>query len=259
VIKNYFFILLLTGIPCGLQGMQSKPTMTDLKIAIWKSNPSQVKNLIEKGIDINKIIPDADLVPLTFAIRSVTDDFSAKKQNVVKLLVNKGANINKQDKNRNTPLHYLCTAYTLEEMKERQPLENWEDDGDILPTEKNIADMMYYLVSKGADMSIVNNLGHTPYYYLDRSGSNELEKNNPAISRTFNKQMLKKVFADGDNAVKKHMLLSENYTEESSFNKLPGDMLNEIKTRYNQLSTSSPTAQLMRAEREAALEEEQQQ
>jgi len=88
-----------------------------------------IKRLLDLGYDINTVDTDTGSTPLHWAC-------SKSQQHAIRFLVERGANINAQNKRGFTPLHSLI-------INRVEPLAFW-------------------LIKKGADIRITNNEGHTP-------------------------------------------------------------------------------------------------
>ena len=99
---------------------------------------------IEYGGDVNKII-EGEKTLLHFAIEN-------RQLRILRMLINRGANLNHQDRYGRTPLHIALELYN-------DSINNDSDDGD----EKTVAKrMVALLVRNGADIYIEDNEGETP-------------------------------------------------------------------------------------------------
>jgi len=88
-----------------------------------------IKRLLDLGYEINAVDTDTGSTPLHWAC-------SKSQQHAIRFLVERGANINAQNRRGFTPLHSLI-------INRVEPLAFW-------------------LIKKGADIRITNNEGHTP-------------------------------------------------------------------------------------------------
>ncbi|KAL6054973.1 Ankyrin repeat containing Ras association (RalGDS/AF6) domain containing protein [Balamuthia mandrillaris] len=112
-----------------LQTRGTNKTNFELFKAAQSNDIKTIKRLLDLGADVNCIDFDTGSSPLHWAC-------AKSQQHAIRLLVERGANINAQNKRGLTPLHSLI-------INRVEPLALW-------------------LIKKGADIYITNNEGHTP-------------------------------------------------------------------------------------------------
>lgn len=108
----------------------AQPSRKNLFEACTKEDVSDLETIIKSGADLNALDPQSGSTPVGMAI--VFNNLAA-----VKLLIENGADINKQSKDGSTPLHtaaFFCRREILE-----------------------------YLLEQNPDPSIRNQYGQTPY------------------------------------------------------------------------------------------------
>jgi len=133
-------------------------TYTPLGMAVWALNPEMVDVLLEAGADANGFYADhADFKILHLAVAyigkaplershsiiSLTTEKKLRLQ-IVRSLVNYGAQVDSRDECQHTPLMVAC----------------WNGDSNL----------MEFLISKHADLNSVNCNGFTPLYFSSRRG-----------------------------------------------------------------------------------------
>ena len=106
--------------------------ISTIHLAAYLGDITKVQSFIEKGIDVNITRGPTDETSLHYAVKSRYGSVD-----VIKLLVDSGADINSRNRRGGTPLHYAA-RYSSKD------------------------DIFQLLVSKGADADIKNNLGQTP-------------------------------------------------------------------------------------------------
>ncbi|KAL2740342.1 hypothetical protein V1478_000483 [Vespula squamosa] len=114
--------------------------------------------LIELGTDVNGVIDSHENLkaPLHFA-----HDLS-----VVKLLIDKGANVNIKDKFNSTPLHYANHLSIVKCLVENGADINAKNNEGNTPLHTAVNfPIVEYLVEKGADVNIPNFRGYTPLHF----------------------------------------------------------------------------------------------
>jgi len=157
---------------------------------IRNNNLNKIKTYVEQGGDIHMIrdptedhTEDRDLFfgpytgynPLQYACVK-------NKPEIVKYLVDKGANVNSQDEVGSTPLHYSAES-SLEIVKylvNKGAYVNAQNNNDETPLhlaiEKTSLEIVKYLVDKGADVNTKNEEGLTPLHYACSYGTLEIVK-----------------------------------------------------------------------------------
>lgn len=228
--KKSTVLFVFIGFSCALQGMKlgtpldpmNPPQFSEFFKACLMGNLEKVKSWVEQqGADVNERGPILNASPLMM----VSADGNLP---MIEYLVSHGAKVNLTDEHGRTALHYACSDPKNEGI-----------------TDEDIAKIMYYLVVNGTDLSVKDQLGHTPYFYLGRS----LFRDPSMRYRNINTDIIRQVFVAGRS--NKYMFL-HNPGEGSTLRWLGTDPISEIKRRYVDLS---PEAQLMKAEQQAAVEE----
>jgi len=110
-------------------------------IALKEGNVGSIRNLLEKGVNVNEELEDGNMPLLVFVSECNNKTFF----NCLKLLTDKGADVNIKNNEGLTPLHYLTSC----------PL-----SGEIVVKSAEL------LVSKGADVNCKNSKGQTPLHLL---------------------------------------------------------------------------------------------
>ena len=144
--------------------------------AIRLNNIREVKNHMPTGIDLNTINEDGS-TPLH---RAIEGDWNTERKTenleIIRLLIDKGADVNVKDDNENTPLH-LSTNRKISELLIGQGADvNAKDYSGGTPLHSIIfnedKDLVALLITNGADLNSMNEDGQTPLDYLS---SEELE------------------------------------------------------------------------------------
>jgi ankyrin repeat protein len=118
-----------------------------LRSFVLQGNKEKLEELIARGADVNIKLQQWGMSLLHMAV-------AKGPQDIVLLLINKGARVNARDNNGRTPLHYLAGAQAQINKLVRDP------------------DMVTILVNHGADINAVDNSGLTPLHYaVSASGS----------------------------------------------------------------------------------------
>lgn len=133
-------ILLIYGLP--LDGVNDEG-YTPLHSAILLGYPKIIPFLLERGANVNTKCKSLGMTPL---MEAVEGDFPQTVRNI-ELLLSKGAKINAQCKYGWTALHIACR--------------------------NNDYDSIVCLIQRGADISIVNKDGHTPFGNCLRSAKDD--------------------------------------------------------------------------------------
>lgn len=114
--------------------------------------------LIELGTDVNGVIDSFDDLK---APLHLTRDLP-----VVKLLIDKGANVNITDKFKSTPLHYANHLSIVKYLVENGADINAKNNEGNTPLHTAVNfPIVEYLVEKGADVNIPNFKGYTPLHF----------------------------------------------------------------------------------------------
>ena len=79
-----------------------------------------------------------------FCMHAVMGKKAIKLIELMELLIKNGADVNSQNKHKETPLHYLC----------------WQN------TNKEMIEVIKFLIEKGADVNSQDKYGRTPLHYL---------------------------------------------------------------------------------------------
>ncbi|KAI4491033.1 hypothetical protein M0802_010536 [Mischocyttarus mexicanus] len=126
--------------------------------AIYSHNIQLQALLIELGTDVNGIIDSHDDLK---APLHLTYDIS-----IIKLLIDKGANVNIKDKYGCTPLHYLRNISVAKCLVENgADIHAKNNDGDTPLHAAAHFLIVEYLIEKGADVNIPNKNGYTPLHF----------------------------------------------------------------------------------------------
>ena len=180
---------------------------TDIKTAITNGDLVLLKSMIEGNKDLLESRIDTYFTPLNFAsLEGKTD--------IVKYLVDKGADINTRDREGSIPLQNAAIKGYLDIviiLVEKGSDVNYKDDNDVTPLHfacmsgnyelvKYLIDnganvravskagrepifeaawggnleMIKFLESKGSDLKGINSNGNTPLHFASRNGSKEL-------------------------------------------------------------------------------------
>lgn len=105
--------------------------ISTIHLAAYLGDVTKVEGFIEKGVDVNIARGPKDDTPLHYAVKSRSGSVD-----VIKLLVDSGADVNARNTSGDTPLHYAAKY--------------------------DRKDIFQLLVSKGADVVIKNDRGRTP-------------------------------------------------------------------------------------------------
>jgi ankyrin repeat protein len=136
---------------------------TDMKsyIAAWKTthadNFATLNLLVEKGVDPNVIVYERDTTKLMLV---ATNNDVAGVKSLIRL---PGIDVNKPDKYGETPLHFTTDPNVTRILVEAGANINAIDSNGNTPIMMagKSPDAIRYLVSKGADLTVVNKHNHT--------------------------------------------------------------------------------------------------
>jgi len=128
--QNKLALLQETHLKHNQRMLQSKEQANwELFKACQRNDIATIKRLLDLGYEVNCTDTDTGSTPLHWAC-------SKSQQHAIRFLVERGANINAQNKRGITPLHSLII--------------------------NRIEPLAFWLIKKGADINITNNEGHTP-------------------------------------------------------------------------------------------------
>jgi hypothetical protein len=223
--KKMMLVALFVGFACNLQGM-SREDYVEFFEACAEGNVSSVRDWVEnRRADVNFVRNQyaREGSPLFCALYNGNIP-------VAKYLIDKGADVNfVLFSSKETPLHraFLITS---------------EKNSD-----KQIAEIIYSLVSHGANVNAKDARGETPYaaYLNSKSSSEEY----PQFGSVVNENAIRAAFAKG----KKQDVLLSSPGDDSSLSQLPQDTLNEIRKRHARLQENNYLQQLLEAKRNAEL------
>ncbi|MBN2858477.1 MAG: ankyrin repeat domain-containing protein, partial [Candidatus Delongbacteria bacterium] len=138
--------------------------VTDIKTAITNSDLVLVKSMIEGNKDLLESRIDTYFTPLNYAALE-------GKTDIVKYLVDKGADINTRDREGSIPLQNAAIKGYFEIVKilvENGSDVNYKDYNDVTPLHfacmSGNLEMIKFLESKGANLKGVNSNGNTPLH-----------------------------------------------------------------------------------------------
>lgn len=159
-----------------------------LDVAICKKNAGQVKALLERGADPDKIFeegPAKGFTPLTWALVPAPELCSRVGPNtdVAKVLIGQGANVNKKASTYggSTPLMEAARTYDVEIIKlllERGADPNITDDKGytaamVLGSLPQSLEVLNTLVEAGLDLTTVASDGRTALSWAKQGGQQE--------------------------------------------------------------------------------------
>ena len=125
--------------------------------AFFNMLPNIAKILIEKGADIHHKI-DKPFYPMDVGCTALHAACQYGKLGIVKLLVDKGVDINAKDINHSTPLHHALNSFYFKKASKMKTL------------------IAYFLIKKGCDVDCIDNSNMTPLFYAVENGQLELLK-----------------------------------------------------------------------------------
>lgn len=181
--------------------------MSDMKTAIQNGDLMLVKSMIEGNKDLLEIRIDTYFTPLNFAsLEGKTDivkylvekgaDINTRDRegsnplqnaaikgyfDIVKILVEKGSDVNYKDDNDVTPLHFACMSgnyelvkYLIDKGANVRAVSKAGREPIFEAAWGGNLEMLKFLESKGADLKGINSNGNTPLHFASRNGSKEL-------------------------------------------------------------------------------------
>ena len=123
-----------------LEQEQIRATNERLTLAVLHNDIKQIETLIKKGVDVNAPSSRHNKLPLFCEIL-----LHSNNNDIIKLLVDNGANVNMKCHNDFTPLHKLLI-----------------NDRNL--NDRNL-DIIKYVIAKGADVNAQDEQGKTPLFY----------------------------------------------------------------------------------------------
>jgi ankyrin repeat protein len=164
----------------GLRRSKIGGNSEDMKSAITNNDIDKVRYLIDQGQDVNQKITQF-LIPKTLLTIAILE----KNPDLVKLLIEKGANVNESDELNQTPLFVAVNTEQIEIVKlliENGADVNHKDNNGETPLFAAIKkeysnEMVNMLIMNGANVNETNDCGDTPLYVKasnDDSDSNIL-------------------------------------------------------------------------------------
>jgi ankyrin repeat protein len=145
--------------------------------AVLKGNIATVKQYLDNGVNVNaKSEPG-----LTSLHCAVNEDFKGSHRELVKLLIDKGADVNARDDILDTPLHGASNKETAEILIKAGAdvnAKNINGKAILYSSARNAAnasvtwqmylDLVELLIAKGADVDVKNESGETPLHVVAR-------------------------------------------------------------------------------------------
>ena len=145
--------------------------------AVFKGNIATVKQYLDNGVNVNaKSEPG-----LTSLHCAVNEDFKGSHRELVKLLIDKGADVNARDDILDTPLHGASNKETAEILIKAGAdvnAKNINGKAILYSSVRNAAnvsvtwqmylDLVELLIAKGADVDVKNESGETPLHVVAR-------------------------------------------------------------------------------------------
>ena len=157
---------------CGSSGAER-----EMFGAVLKGNIAAVKQYLDNGVNVNaKSEPG-----LTSLHCAVNEDFKGSHRELVKLLIDKGADVNARDDILDTPLHGASNKETAEILIKAGAdvnAKNIYGKAILYSSARNAAnasvtwqmylDLVELLIAKGADVDVKNESGETPLHVVAR-------------------------------------------------------------------------------------------
>lgn len=136
--------------------------LTDIKTAVTNGDLTLVRSMIEGDRSLLEFKIDSIFTPLNMASY-------VGKTDIVKYLLEKGADINTKDREGSTPLQNAAAKGHFDIVKllvEKGSDVNYKDDNGVTPIHfgcmSGNVDLVKYLVEKGADINAVSKIGRKP-------------------------------------------------------------------------------------------------
>jgi ankyrin repeat protein len=136
--------------------------LTDIKTAVTNGDLTLVRSMIEGDKSLLEFKIDSVFTPLNLASYE-------GKTDIVKYLLEKGADVGTKDKEGSTPLQNAAAKGHFEIVKllvEKGSDVNYKDDNDVTPLHfgcmSGNLDIVKYLVAKGADLNAASKIGRKP-------------------------------------------------------------------------------------------------
>jgi ankyrin repeat protein/mRNA-degrading endonuclease RelE of RelBE toxin-antitoxin system len=138
--------------------------------ACKEGNYKEVKNLLQKGANIETTEPQVGAQPIHFACFYNHPD-------IVELLLSKGADVNAKNFAQRTPLYAACDKNNIDIIniliRHKAKIETKDNEGNTplhIACERNYINSIEILLEKGAHINATNNLGMTPLHIACQNG-----------------------------------------------------------------------------------------
>ena len=169
----FLMLVLLFSLFLAANASAGKPEEDKLRNAAENGDIVTVRSLLNQGVDVNSNAYGR--TALLWAAQN-------KHMDIVRLLIEKGANVNTKDKNTGTPLIYEVINGQLDMVK--LLLDKGADlnmvSGPVDATAliyavfQNNKDAVQFLVKRGADVNVKDKLGMTALKYAVLAGNKEI-------------------------------------------------------------------------------------
>lgn len=157
ILGEILLVVLIIGILIALTKPSHPPYDHPLHTAIRRGNVAEAKRLIEDRHTSLSERGHKGFTPLHYAVL-------ARRKDLVKLLVDKGADVNGRDTRQSTPLHAACLDRAA------------GADFGITQSECASIELVKLLVLEGADLNAENCAGRTPLSLAEEAGHDEVVK-----------------------------------------------------------------------------------